>query len=200
MSYRMALRIAINLLHVPSQVRRLRSKPLPDGVLVLLRIAAGDADVERVAAVMMDRSRDDVRTAAEFFIEQILFAPYADSYRVLGATPQASAAELRRNLALLSKWLHPDRNPDGARSIFIGKVTAAWHDLKTPERRAAYDEARQSTIRSRFRQKFRRGSRRPWAPASRHHDYVPRDAPLVYAGGTAGFLRRALAIFFHARP
>ena len=47
MSDKMALRVAIDLLHVPSQVRLARSEPLPRGVPVLLRIAAGDDAAER---------------------------------------------------------------------------------------------------------------------------------------------------------
>ena len=58
-----------------------------------------------------------------FFIEQILFAPDADSYRVLGTAPQATPSELRRNVALLMRWLHPDLDPRGERSVFIGRVT-----------------------------------------------------------------------------
>ena len=106
MSDKMALRVAIDLLHVPSQVRLVRSEPLPRGVPVLLRIAAGDDAAEREAADLTAHSRDVVRRAAAFFIEQILFAPDTDSYRVLGAAPQASAGELRGNAALLLKWLH----------------------------------------------------------------------------------------------
>ena len=45
MSCGMALKIAIDLLHVPSRVRLYRSEPLPDGVLTLLRIVAGDTEV-----------------------------------------------------------------------------------------------------------------------------------------------------------
>lgn len=108
MSDRMALKIAIDLMHVPSQVRLFRSRPLPDGVLMLLRIAAGDDEAECTASLYVDRSRTMVWQAATFFIEQILFAPNADSYRVLGACPDASAGELRRNVALLLRWLHPD--------------------------------------------------------------------------------------------
>jgi hypothetical protein len=140
MTDRMALRIAIDLVHVPSQVRLLRSEPLPDGVPALLRIAAGDEEAEGAASLLIGRSRTMVRQAATFFIEQILFAPNADSYRVLGASPEASASELRRNVALLLRWLHPDMDRRGERSVFIRRVTAAWNDLKTPERRAAYDE------------------------------------------------------------
>src|SRR5579863_10391273 len=140
MSDRMALRVAIDLLHVPSQVRVVRSEPLPDGVPMLLHIAAGDDEAERAAAALTDRSRDIVRRAATFYIEQILFASNADSYQVLGASPRASAAELRHNVALLLRWLHPDLDPHGERSIFISRVTGAWNNLKTPERRAAYDD------------------------------------------------------------
>ena len=139
MSDKMALKVAVDLMHVPSQVRFVRSEPLPRDVRLLLRIAARDEEAESAAVGLTGRSRDVVREAATFFIEQILFAPDADSYRVLGASPQASSNVLRRNVALLLRWLHPDLDPQGERSIFISRVTAAWNDLKTPERRAAYD-------------------------------------------------------------
>src|SRR5689334_16722450 len=108
MSDRMALKIAIDLMHVPSQVRLLRLERLPDGVQLLLRIAAGDDKAESAAVEVTGRSRNVIRQAAAFFIEQVLFAPNTDSYRVLGVSPQASASELRRNVALLLRWLHPD--------------------------------------------------------------------------------------------
>jgi hypothetical protein len=139
-----ALRVAIDLMHMPSRVRLVRSDPLPDGVLMLLQIAAGDKEAETDAAELTGRSHDVVREAAAFFIEQILLGPDTDSYRRLGASPQATSSELRRNMALLLKWLHPDLDRQGVRSLFARRVTGAWNDLKTPERRAAYDEARRS--------------------------------------------------------
>ena len=105
MSDEMALKIAIDLMHVPSQGRLLRSEPLPHDVQVLLRIAAGDKNALSAAASFTGRPSDDVRQAAIFFVEQILFAPESDSYRVLGADPQASGSELRRNVGLLLRWL-----------------------------------------------------------------------------------------------
>jgi curved DNA-binding protein CbpA len=153
--------------------------------------------VEGTAAAMVDRSREVVQRAAEFFIEQILFAPNADSYRVLGASPQASAADLRQNLGLLLRWLHPDVEVCGERSIFIGKVTAAWNDLKTPERRAAYDEAlRNAKSNKKSHQKID-GER-----SSRHGNRRPRAAAAPYRGSetdarsTYGLLRRALSVLF----
>jgi hypothetical protein len=198
MSYKMALRVAIDLVNVPSRVRLLRSEPLPDGVLVLLHIAAGDAEAERVAAALTDESPEVVRRAAVFFIEQILFAPDSDSYRVLGANPQASSAELRRNLALLLKWLHPDTQ--NGQSIFIGRVTTAWNDLKTTERRAAYDAARREAKPRSRSHRYRRRNRRHWAAAVSPHAGGAGDARLIYAESKAGFLRRALLVLFNMRP
>ena len=137
-----SLNMAIDLMRAPSQVPLVRSAPLPDGVLTLLRIAAGDEEVTSQAIAATGRSRETVREAAAFFIEQILFYPEADSYRVLGARPDASKSELRRNMALLLRWLHPDHDPQGERSVFASRVTRAWNDLKTEERRAAYDRSR----------------------------------------------------------
>jgi len=134
-----ALRLAIDLIHFPAQVRTLRSAPLPDDVLKVLRIAAGDEEATRAGAASSARSQQAVREAAAFFVEQILLYPGADSYRVLAAKPDASYAELRRNMAILLRWLHPDRDRCGERTIFAARVTRAWDDVKTDERRAAYD-------------------------------------------------------------
>ena len=198
MSCGMAVKIAIDLLHVPSQVRHYRSEPLPDGVPTLLRIVAGDTEAERAAAASTDRPPEVVRRAAAFFIEQILFAPDADSYQVLGASPHASSAELRRNIGLLLRWLHPDLDPRGDRSIFIGRVTAAWNDLKTPERRAAYDNAQRNAKDKRKPHRkmdgvrsWRHDNRRRIAAVESYHGSDATDARSTY-----GFLRRALSVLF----
>ena len=134
-----ALRLAMELVHMPSRARALRAAAVPAGVLLVLEIAAGDETATTRAIVLTDRPRDVVRNAAAFFIEQILLYPDADSYRVLGAGRSATAVELRRNMAMLLRWLHPDMSLLAERSLFAGRVTQAWEDLKTPERRAAYD-------------------------------------------------------------
>lgn len=203
MSDRVALKAAVELLHVPTQVRLARTAPLPDGVSVLLRIAAGDEESERTAAALMDRPPEFMRKASMFFIEQILFAPDADCYRVLGSGPNASAAELRRNVALLLRWLHPDLDPRGERSVFTGRVTTAWNNLKTPDRRAAYDEAlsRQAAKTRKRHGNAGKSSRRRFMAESPLANGVGRPVrsavkPERGAGiARAGFLRRALAAF-----
>ena len=134
-----ALRAAIDLLHLPSEVRHIRSKPLPEGVNSLLKVAANDRDAIEKAARLTGRSEKVIVESATFFIEQILFAPDANSYRVLGANSDACSSELRRNMALLIRWLHPDLEINDERSVFIGRVTSAWDDLKSKERRQSYD-------------------------------------------------------------
>ncbi len=177
-----AVRVAIDLVHVPSRVRLVRREPLPEGVLTVLQIAAGDEAAEIEAAEAVGRPRELVRSAAAFFIEQILLGPNSDSYRVLGADRNATAAELRRNMALLLRWLHPDVDRKGLRSMFAGRVTQAWGTLKTPDRRAAYDK--ESAARARRRSSgHARKKRRSAAPGQGFG--VWRDPP-------QGLLRRAM--------
>jgi hypothetical protein len=203
---RMALKIAIDLMHVPSQVRLFRSEPLPDGVLMLLRIAAGDEEAERMAVDLTGRSREIVRQATTFFIEQILFAPEADSYRVLGANPQASPSELRRNVALLLRSLHPDVDRLGERSIFVGRVTTAWNNLKTPERRTAYDtqslntHARKGSRSKTGRSHSGRQNSTKVSTGGAAQSRLARAVPLTRRAAKVGFLRRALLVLFHRPP
>lgn len=135
-----ALKAAVELTVMPSRAKSLRDGPLPDGVTLLLRVAAGDEAAENEAVQTSERSLEIVRESAAFFIEQMLLHPDADSYRVLGARASASSAELRQNMALLIRWLHPDSNREVTRAVFVNRVNRAWDDLKTTERRQAYDK------------------------------------------------------------
>src|SRR5690606_25753044 len=103
-----ALELAIGLLQLPSRARALRDAPLPRDVDVLLNIVAGEEHVRADAARQTGLTESKVGDAASFYIEQILLHPDADSYRALGASAEASNDQLRRNMALLLRWLHPD--------------------------------------------------------------------------------------------
>ena len=109
-----ALRVAIDLLHVPSRVRVLRTEPLPEGVPLLLQIAADDDEAVKHAIAIAGRPQDVVRDAAAFFIEQVLLCREADSYRVLGASPDASTGELRSNMACTSSGFIPTATCKGS--------------------------------------------------------------------------------------
>lgn len=203
MSGSTALRTAVELVHMPTRARLLRREPLPDGVVDLLRIAAGEDDAIRSASTALERPADVVRQAAEFFIEQVLLAPESDSYRVLGADPTAPSAELRRNLGLLLKWLHPDLERGAEHALYVNRVTQAWDDLKTQDKRTSYDER---TDAARVRMVPQRGD----APRDRsgsypkvrklglHKSVAVRSAQLLHMrpGTGLGFFRRALGLLF----
>jgi hypothetical protein len=187
-----ALRVALDLFHVPSRVRFARADPLPEDVLFLLRIAAGDDRAVKQAVQASHRSAAVVREAATFFIEQVLLCPESDSYRVLGVSPEATASELRRNMALLVKWLHPDTVSKGQPSVFLNRVTLAWDDLKNAERRAAYDR---KPRRARPQKKLVR------LPRRRSQGQPPKSSPHRSRGaaGQHGLLRMLLAALRGAR-
>ncbi len=136
-----AISAAADLLRSPTRVRLARSSPLPDGIETLLRIVAGEEEATAEASAALGRDADTVRRAAEFFVEQVLLDPASDHYRVLGAAQDAATSDLRRNMALLLRWLHPDIGENSVRSVYAGRVTSAWERLKTAERRQAYDAA-----------------------------------------------------------
>ena len=133
------MRIAIRLNSLPSEIRAARGRPLPAGIPLLLAIAAGERNAIETGAALLDRAEDQLVASARFFVEQILLAPESSSYRVLGVARDAPAADLRRHVALYLKYLHPDRDLSGDRTALALRVTGAWEDLKTPDRRAAYD-------------------------------------------------------------
>jgi hypothetical protein len=191
-----ALRAALDLLHFPAQVRRIRSAPLPDGMTDLLRIAAGEEEVIKQAIEVSRKSRETVREAASFFAEQILLFPEADSYRVLGANRNASYDELRRHLTLLLRWLHPDRDPRGERSVYTTRVTCAWNDLKTQDARYAYDLSQRKVESRDGKKAVVRARARRQRPRQRRYNGVPYAGfARPYAGNPrVGFFRRILLL------
>ena len=136
---RSALTMAIDGYQATSRMRRYRGVELTWDLNFLLLLICGDSDAEAQALEMSSRPRETVRKAAEFFVEQVLFAGDADAYQTLGSHRQASSQELRRNMALILRWLHPDLNSKAEAANYSARVTAAWNQVKTPDLRRAYD-------------------------------------------------------------
>jgi len=135
-----AIKAALQLLHMPANVRFVREASLPQGMMAVLQVASGDPDAMAAAQEATGRDPETLGSAARFFIEQVLWHPRADHFRLLGADPGASSAQLKRNMALLMTWLHPDSaTPSAHHAAYIARITAAWNDLKTPEKRQAYE-------------------------------------------------------------
>jgi hypothetical protein len=141
-----ALELAVGLLQLPSRVRVLRDAPLPRDVDALLNIVTDEGRALADAAHKTGLTERTVSDAASFYIEQVLLHPGADSYRALGAGADATIDQLRRNMALLLRWLHPDREANSGRAIYAVRITEAWNNIKTAERRSAYDATRITSV------------------------------------------------------
>lgn len=190
-----ALRLALYVFHLPSAVRGVREKPLPAGILSLLEVAAGEAGAAEAAASKLDRPPEVVSRASSFFIEQILLAPDADAYRVLGAGRDIGDADLRRNMALILRWVHPDTNRTAERSAYAARVTKSWEALKSHDRRAAYDAANPVKVTANSSRISRRRSNNPRGPAQQAqqtpHGFAERSKP--------GLIEAALRFILGAR-
>jgi hypothetical protein len=184
-----ALQMAIDLMQAPSRVRVARAKPLPEELELLLRIAARDAQAMSEAVRVSGRDKEFLRAAAMFFIEQILLGPQSDSYRTLGGEATTPTVDLRRNMALLLRSLHPDLEPQGDNAAAAWRVARAWNDVKTPERRAAYDAALAGAGASEIwrRRRTRRRRRRHIARVDVRRGFLLRALLfLLGRGGAAG--------------
>lgn len=117
-----------------------RQQPLPTGVTELLKICSGDNESLLAAQESSRHSQEDVRHAAEFYVQQILFAPDSDHYRILGVDPDDAESKIKLHYRLLVRWLHPDKNSSDWEVVFSERINRAWHALRTPERRLQYDE------------------------------------------------------------
>lgn len=140
--YSPALDQALVAFRTPGIFGRLREIELPEDVLLLIRIAAGEAEAREWACRASGEVEATVCEAAALFIQQVMFHPDSDSYRVLGVSPLAGPIQLKEHHRWLVRWLHPDRNPDEWDAVYADRVNRAWQDLRTDTRRHDYDARR----------------------------------------------------------
>ena len=127
-------------LHRTPRARRPRAdEPLPEGMSHLIRLAAGEESAFLAARGIAGETGETLREAARFYVQQVMFAPTSDSFRVLGVNRDADEPILREHYRWLVRWLHPDRNPDEWEALYADRVNQAWQDLRTPERRLQYE-------------------------------------------------------------
>lgn len=135
-----ALEQALSFLSRTDLTAAARQQTLPNGITDLLKISSGDNETLLAAQESSRHSQEDIRHAAEFYVQQILFSPGSDHYRVLGVDPDDPEAKIKLHYRLLVRWLHPDKNSSDWEVVFSERINRAWHALRTPERRRQYDE------------------------------------------------------------
>ncbi|MEZ5844026.1 MAG: DnaJ domain-containing protein [Hyphomicrobiaceae bacterium] len=167
-----ALIAALSIMQDPANSRLAKRAALPRGMTFLLEVAAGEDEALEHARTVTGRSDDALRSAAGFFVEQVLLSRSASHYRVLGLTNDADARDLRKHMALLMKWVHPDASGHNAvdktidRSVFASRITEAWQTLKSEERRSAYDATLAADTAARVRRSVGRREQREQQAAS----------------------------------
>ena len=149
--------------------------PLPLGVDTLLKLAGGSEPDPDCAALAHP---DELKAAALFFIEQVLFRHDAHHYRVLGLEPGASPEQVKEHHRLLMRVFHPDREnrADDWKDAFATHINLAYTNLRDPEARRRYDATLKPATRPATpAHPARRAAHapRPAAPHSRLSDLPP---------------------------
>lgn len=128
MTQRHVIGVALDLARMPTLARASVAPPLPADILEIIRIAAAHPRSCQSAAAMTGEKTPVLIEAARFYLQQVLFRPDADSYRILGIGRTASRATARDHMRWLLQWLHPDHNGTWD-SVYAERVLKAWREV-----------------------------------------------------------------------
>jgi hypothetical protein len=121
--------LALDLARMPALARSAVIPPLPPNIIELMRIAAASPEACQAAAAQTGEPSLVLIEAARFYLQQVLFRPDADCYRILGIQPTASRATARDHMRWLLEWLHPDRNNNSWDAVYAERVLKAWREV-----------------------------------------------------------------------
>ncbi len=137
-----ALELALALHQAPIRRFSLRDRPLPDNLDEVLQLASAMQPQLQAAAVRFSESEATIVEAVRFYLQQILFEPGTDAYRIFGVEPNAEFKQVRQHHIWLQRWLHPDRRGDDWEAALTTKVNWAWQQLRNESSRDEYDRSR----------------------------------------------------------
>lgn len=143
---RSSLGLVLALHRSPVLRFELRERPLPTGIELILRLAAASEPLVRDTAARMRESPARLVEAARFYVQQVLFEPGTDAYRILGVAADAPFERIRDHHHWLQRWVHPDRNDDGTSAPFAVRLNWAWQQLRNERARQAYDAGAEHRI------------------------------------------------------
>ena len=125
--------IALELYHEPRLANRLASMPLHDGVLSLIKIAAGDESEAMVFPSHISENFEKAHAISVFYLQQVIFHPHSSGHRILGLSSDAGQKEIRDHKRWLLKWLHPDRNQNKWEQHYFKRVLEAAQSLQSAD-------------------------------------------------------------------
>jgi hypothetical protein len=124
------IELALDLARMPALARSsVVAPPLPPNIIELIRVAAAAPEACQAAVAHSGEPVSVVIEAARFYLQQVLFRPDADCYRILGIKPAASRATARDHMRWLLEWLHPDRNHNSWDAVYAERVLNAWREV-----------------------------------------------------------------------
>jgi hypothetical protein len=115
---------AIDVFKQPSKARLLRKLDLPEDMLTLIKIAAGDQALTDEWSASCRETPETIRQAAVFYLQQTIAQNDNDSFRTLGLKINASSELVRLHKRWLLKWLHPDLNTSKWETMLFHRVTS----------------------------------------------------------------------------
>ncbi len=124
---------ALDFARMPALARNTVAPTLPPNIVELMRIAAACPEACEAATTNSGVAAPAVIEAARFYLQQTLFRPDADCYRVLGIDPGASRATARNHMRWLLEWLHPDRNNNSWDAVYAQRVLKAWREVSASQ-------------------------------------------------------------------
>jgi hypothetical protein len=131
------IELALDLARMPALARPPVVAAVPPNIIELMRIAAASPEACQAAAAKTGEPTPVVIEAARFYLQQVLFRPEADCYRILGIEPAASRTTARSHMRWLLQWLHPDRNNNSWDAVYAERVLKAWREVSTSDGSAA---------------------------------------------------------------
>jgi hypothetical protein len=141
------LNLAVECYRIPSRFRSAMGRRPPEGMLSVIKGAAGDEDTIRPIAEAYKMDQADVQEACKHFLLRILLDPKTKGPGLLGLSENATEEDVKLHKRWLLKWLHPDRNPNTwERALFL-KVNAFQLSSPEIERRASRGRMNRSEVR-----------------------------------------------------
>ena len=157
------IELALDLARMPALARSSVVPPLPPNIIELMRIAAASPEACQAAVAQTGEPAAVVIEAARFYLQQVLFRPDADCYRILGIKPAASRATARDHMRWLQEWLHPDRNNNSWDAVYAERVLRAWREVSAANGSAAQPSFALARLASSQKKKRRsQAVRLPW--------------------------------------
>ena len=157
------INLALDLARMPTLARSSVVPPLPPNIIELMRIAAASPEACQAAVAQTGEPRHVLIEAARFYLQQVLFRPDADCYRILGIQPAAPRATAREHMRWLLEWLHPDRNNNSWDAVYAERVLKAWREVSVANESAARPSFGLARVSSDTKKKKRSNANRlPW--------------------------------------